>query len=140
MAKQLQARVDELEIQSAARWADPYARNKELRRQFRDEKRQYLARQARDADLRRRIGWAEDRILAGEVSAEPGHTDADIHSNFESERDSRVRQLRVRPGKQEERAQKAGQRALPKASPAAQWLAGRVLTSSRQKRDPFTRR
>ena len=136
-AKHLQGRIDELEQQSAHYWADPYTKNRELRRAFREEKRQYLARQARDADLRRRIGWSDDRILAGETTSEPGYTDADVRTSWDTGRDSHVRRARARPGRQEQRAQRAGQRVLPRASAAAQTLAGRVLASSQRRRDPF---
>ncbi|WFD34490.1 galactose-6-sulfurylase [Malassezia cuniculi] len=86
-AKEQQGRLAELEIQSETHWADPYTKNKELRRQFREEKRQYLARQARDAELRKRIGWADNRVLAGEATSEPGYTDAEVHSKWETSRD-----------------------------------------------------
>lgn len=65
-AKERSARLKELESSATRRSADPYTLNVSLRDHFRRGKKQRLQQQIKDDNLRKRIGWNDDRILATE--------------------------------------------------------------------------
>ncbi|EPQ27466.1 uncharacterized protein PFL1_05004 [Pseudozyma flocculosa PF-1] len=63
-ALRLTDRVLELEEHSEARWSDPYTLNAKLRSSFRKDKRVRTDKLIRDLELKERIGWREDAVLA----------------------------------------------------------------------------
>lgn len=113
--KEREERIFELEELSKRTGEDPYTVNAGLRKGFRKEKRKRTEQLERDLELKKRIGWQDDRLL--------------LPSTPESE--ERDRKL----WRQRSSARKGGERKEGKT--AAQELAERVVANSRKKRDPF---
>ena len=88
-ARTYQERVAELEQVSAERWTDPYGINAQLRKTFRAEKHARLRRELSDASLRERIGWSQDRLLAGPSSSEPCYSTPDMRHASVQEQDEK---------------------------------------------------
>ena len=122
-----QARIEELEEHNYGRWADPYARNAEMRRAFRADKKARLERAARDADLRERIGWSDDLPLVGESSTDPSLSTPVVRRDFHEARAKRPKPVRTAPAFS--RAQRA-----PQLSAAGRRLAGQLLAPGHAKR------
>lgn len=125
-----QDRVLELEQRSAEQWSDPFAKNAHMRSIFRREKHARLRKELRDAELRKRIGWDPDRILASPSSSEPGFTTPDIRRAWRKAQDAR-------PYDQSHRlscnAQRTSSRTTQGLSKAGQSLADRILANSKSK-------
>lgn len=64
-------RLDELEEASARQRADPYAVSRALRTKFRAEKKEALAKQVADGEIRERYGLADD-IELGDAQVDKG--------------------------------------------------------------------
>ncbi|KAI3624480.1 saf4 [Malassezia furfur] len=122
-----QARIEELEEHNQGRWADPYARNAEMRRAFRADKKARLERAARDADLRERIGWSDDLPLVGESSTDPGLSTPVVRRAFHEARAERPRSARASPAFSRTRR-------APQLSAAGRRLAGQLLAPGHAKR------
>ncbi|WFD31689.1 galactose-6-sulfurylase [Malassezia sp. CBS 17886] len=158
-----QARVHELESLADVHWKDPYARNAHLRSAFRRDKRARIERELRDAALRERIGWSSDKALVGESFDDTGLRTPDIQQQWADERLALDRERMGRPRLRDAAPLRMHAHAERRASPAravartgsatagrressapmsaaAQRLAGRVLSSGRQQRDPFLRK
>ncbi|WFD27305.1 Protein saf4 [Malassezia nana] len=123
-----QDRVIELEQRSAEQWADPFAKNAQMRKRFRREKRAKLRRELQDAELKKRIGWDPDQFLASPSSSEPGFATPDIRRTW-------------RQAQEAKRLQKLGSTAQTKPqkhtqglSKAGQSLADRLLANTQAKR------
>jgi coiled-coil domain-containing protein 130 len=71
LAKRQSSRLEELQEASKARTADPYTLNANIRRQFRKGKKERQQIEAKDEELRKRIGWHSDlALLADEVDGQ----------------------------------------------------------------------
>jgi len=119
-------RIAELEQVSAEQWSDPYTMNARLRKAFRTEKHARIESELRDATLRERIGWSQDRILEPASSTEHGYTTPDIRRAWsESQRNRKDSQRTPR--------QDSSLRSAQHLSPAAQKLARRLIGNSHSK-------
>mgnify|MGYP002716308355 CR=1 FL=1 len=127
LLSEIEARIEELEEHNQGRWADPYARNAEMRRAFRADKKARLERAARDADLRERIGWSDDLPLVGESSTDPGLSTPVVRRAFHEARAERPRSARASPAFSRTRR-------APQLSAAGRRLAGQLLAPGHAKR------
>lgn len=123
-----QDRVIELEQRSAEQWADPFAKNAQMRKRFRREKRAELRRERRDSELKKRIGWDPNQFLASPSSSEPGFATPDIHHAWRQAQEAkRLQKLgsttQANPRKRTQGLSKAGQS-----------LADRLLANTQAKR------
>ena len=128
-----QERVAELEQVSAERWTDPYGINAQLRKTFRAEKHARLRRELSDASLRERIGWSQDRLLAGPSSSEPGYSTPDMRQAWVQAQDAKERTRLEHPSRRV-RDRKLPSKAVQSLTPAAQSLAGRLLSNTHTKK------
>lgn len=160
LAKSRTERIIQLETAVTAHSSDPYTLNSRLRKQFRREKRQRLENEAKDEDLRMRIGWNSDRPLLSDVS------DQRTKEAFAAERDklhgtvrslgrhktiptiessstlassARSTVLNKNSAKDQHSSHRSDRQktATPASQPAAAALAARVIANTRQKTDPF---
>lgn len=115
-----QTRVEELEEHAAEHWSDPYERNAGLRKSFRFEKKARIERALRDAALRERIGWSDDRMLLSESAAGAPPTPA-VHEAWESAQQARPAEVHAAP-----HILPRKRRGRAPMSTAARTLAGRV--------------
>ena len=100
--------------------------NARLRKAFRTEKHARIESELRDATLRERIGWSQDRILEPASSTEHGYTTPDIRRAWsESQRNRKDSQRTPR--------QDSSLRSAQHLSPAAQKLARRLIGNSHSK-------
>ncbi|SNX85283.1 related to YJU2 - essential protein required for pre-mRNA splicing [Melanopsichium pennsylvanicum] len=115
-AKARQARIAELERHSEKQWSDPYTLNSNLRKTFRKAKRKRTAQIEADIDLKRRIGWNDEKAL---IQPSPSA----------SERDGKLwreKTASVKHNKMKE-----------KVLTAAQRLQATLIANSRKKANPF---
>ncbi|GAC95835.1 hypothetical protein PHSY_003412 [Pseudozyma hubeiensis SY62] len=68
LAEQRQKRVQELQHVAERRGSDPYAANSRLRSDFRKDKRKRVGQLEKDIQLKERIGWRDDTMLAEELT------------------------------------------------------------------------
>lgn len=151
------SRLLELESAATARSTDPYTLNSKLRSRFRQEKRERVQLEARDEDLRKRIGWNSDRplVAANTPHGERSSTQAWVEArdqragkghvaeaqrasssmstlgSFPQSRQRRPKESRPGPSRQGLRG------SLLTSKPAASDLAARIIATSRTKADPF---
>ncbi|WFD06711.1 galactose-6-sulfurylase [Malassezia vespertilionis] len=122
-APKRQARIDELEEWAEKRWAEPYEKNASLRQIFRAEKHARTERAIRDAALRERMGWDQDKVLVGESSHDPSLSTPVIRQQWQEAR--RVRGVRTKTAPTTRRTRRA------QLSPAAHSLADRLLAKQK---------
>lgn len=125
-ASSYQDRIAELEQVSAVQWSDPYMVNAQLRKAFRAEKHARIERELRDANLRERIGWSQDRILEPVSSTEPGYTTPDIRRAWSEAQDAREKPPQAHRKDHSLRSAKH-------LAPAARKLAGRLIANTHSK-------
>ena len=121
-----QDRIAELEQVSAEQWSDPYTMNARLRKAFRTEKHARIESELRDATLRERIGWSQDRILEPASSTEHGYTTPDIRRAWSESQQARKDSQRTP-------RQDHSLRSAQHLTPAAQKLARRLIANSHSK-------
>ena len=105
-----------------------------MRKTFREQKRARLDSEERDAALRQRIGWADDRLLAGETTQDPEMSTPNVRREFLKARAKRRQSEQPRSAQDVRQAKGPGRAALPGANPTAEALAQRVLVSSGTRR------
>lgn len=127
-----QARVEQLEQHSAQRWSDPHEVNRKMRATFRADKKARRAREERDASLRARIGWDDDRLLAGETSADAGDATPDVRREWHSLRAARRAESERRGAARRPLDMRRKESPLASANRTTQTLADRVLRGKRQ--------
>lgn len=120
-----EARIAELEEHSANHWADPFRANAHLRSTFREERRAMYEQQKRDVDLRKRIGWDDDRLLLPRSSKEAGYSTPEIRRKWTQAQEERHKAQLFAPSSK--RAHSAMTKEL---NPAARTLAERLLSKS----------
>lgn len=121
-----QDRITELEQVSAEQWSDPYTVNAQLRKAFRAEKHARIERELRDANLRERIGWSQDRILEPASSTDNGYTTPDIRRAW-----SEAQAARKHP--RQTNLQDHSFRSARHLTPASRKLAGRLIANTHSK-------
>lgn len=105
-----------------------------MRKTFREQKKARLDREERDAALRQRIGWADDRLLAGETTQDPEMSTPNVRREFLGARAKWRQDEQPRSAKDVRRTMGPSRAALPGANPTSEALAQRVLVSSRTRR------
>ncbi|KAJ9473881.1 hypothetical protein PHBOTO_003963 [Pseudozyma hubeiensis] len=118
LAEQRQKRVQELQQVAEKRGSDPYAANSRLRSTFRKDKRKRVGQLEKDMQLKERIGWRDDTMLAEASTPTSAKTEKALWNRASTSR------------------RKLGSKSEADAKPAER-LRASLVAATLKKKDPF---